>query len=245
MLLAGPLLNRWILMPLVPDVDRLTLDEQLYFQRGRCARDEITARDFASLNCVNMPTDFRAVSHVRLEFNVGISHLTKAIETLKTLISGATSEVAEELQDLSLRLQALKSLYKTVVNFFCFTYSLTARGRDDVDFIFRDHFNLGSGINRGSWELRAFARAEMDNALELADLIEASPKPLIACTDNPDDEDGVHFGPDLVDQLRKKAKIMMKYWPLYNQLYPPVPLIKKLRIPALEQAGDIDEPKEL
>lgn len=234
LILCGPLMSRWITMPLVPDISKLSDDEKLYFQRGRIARDDLESINYRNMLGSEMSTDYELVGQVRLEHNVAISKLDHALKLADEILMKSNQEnIKEEIDDLKLRLRAFKSIYKTTVNFIQYAYSLAVRGRHDEDLIFRDHYNLGLGINRGGYELRKIARSEMDNALELAKIIEEYDKPLIAMVENPEDEDGLSFGPDMVGHLRKKAGIMMKYWPDYNNIYSPIRRPRELKVPAL------------
>ncbi|MBU4285985.1 MAG: hypothetical protein KKD76_03660, partial [Verrucomicrobia bacterium] len=61
-------------------------------------------------------------------------------------------------------------------------------------------------------------------------LLESSSDPILITAPSAKREDSLTFGLGLIKELRRKAEIMMKYWPLYNQLYPPVPKLEKLTI---------------
>jgi len=240
--ISGPLMTRWIIMPLVVDVERLTPDESLYFQRGRCAKNEVDARDYHAQLCDTMPTDYHAAAHVRLEYNVAIIELKKAVANLDLLVELSTGDTKDELADLRRRIKVMICFYRNITNFVEYTHYLHTRNRDDSDQVFRDQYNMGQGKNRGSMELRRVARDEMENMAELVELIQESPSPAVACYPNAEDEDGLAFHPDLVGQIKKKIKIMMKYWPLYHQYYPPLPEVDKLHIPALWDADESETP---
>jgi len=228
MVIVGPLMSRWLLMPLVPDIYSLPDEEKLYFQRGRCAKNPIEAQDLTSLMGKPLCTSYDAVSHIKLEYNVAVLKLESAIDKADALAGKvAAGPVADELADLARRLRVLRCVYVTTRNFVEYAYSLTHRNRDDESGVFRDHYNLGSGNNRGREELSRVARSEMDNALELAELVEGADEPVIAIVPDPGDEDGLGFGPNFVEQLRMKARLIMKYWPEYNRLYPPIPEVRQ------------------
>jgi hypothetical protein len=55
-------------------------------------------------------------------------------------------------------------------------------------------------------------RDELDNTLELIDVLEDGGMEFISHADNPDYEDTFLLGPNLIDQLKLKRKIMLKYW---------------------------------
>jgi len=53
----------------------------------------------------------------------------------------------------------------------------------------------------------------------LIDLLQSQKAPLIELAKTPDDENIRILGPDLVDQLRKKVKIMIAHWEDYERLF--------------------------
>jgi len=55
-------------------------------------------------------------------------------------------------------------------------------------------------------------RDELDNTLELIDILDDGGMDFIAHANDPKYEDTFLLGPDLIDQLRLKRKIMLKHW---------------------------------
>ena len=67
----------------------------------------------------------------------------------------------------------------------------------------------------GDPELQAFVtvmRDELDNTQELIDLLEAGGMKFISHADDAEHEDTFLLGPNLVDQLKMKRKIMLAHW---------------------------------
>ncbi|MHB9132009.1 MAG: hypothetical protein ACYDBB_13115 [Armatimonadota bacterium] len=222
MMIVGPLMSRWVIMPLVPDVYALTEEETSYFQRGRLAKTETEALDYAVCMGWNESRNELGVNHVRLEYLLAIDKLEAAAASAKTLAGQVTNpEAARELNDLSRRLRVLASLYLTTRNFIEYAYVLAHREQCEEHVVVRDVFQMHGGMNRGRWELSALAREEMDNALALIKLIEEAPEPVLAMAPTPEEEDGMAFSPNIVEQLHKKVDIMMNHWQEYNALYPP------------------------
>lgn len=222
MMIVGPLLSRWIIMPLVPDVYRLTDDEKSYFQRGRVAKNEIESLDYDYNLGDRDERGETGVNHVRLELLVAIDRLEAAAASAEAMAGRVKrAGAAQELKDLARRLKVLVSVYLTCRNFIEYAYVLRARQTNDEHVWVRDTFQMSIGLNRGRWELSALAREEMDNALALAELVEAAPEPVIAMAPTMEEEDGLVFAPNLAEQLRKKASIMMAHWREFNELYPP------------------------
>jgi hypothetical protein len=69
--------------------------------------------------------------------------------------------------------------------------------------------NMGSN---GLFFMYRALRWELDNVTELIKLLEASPVPLIQLAPRKEMECPFLIGPDIVDQLKKKRAIMLKYW---------------------------------
>lgn len=223
MMIVGPLMTRWTIMPLVPDVYALTEEETAYFTRGRLAKTEIEALDYWYALGRRDERGEAGVQHVLLEMQLAVNRLEEAASAAERLAEGVESaQAAQELRDLARRVKALASLHLTCKNFIAYAYILASRGAHEGIAVYRDIYNSTGtpSLNLGRWELCAIAREEMDNALALADLLEESPTPILATAPTPEEEDGLVFAPNLVDQLRRKVSIMLKHWPEYNALYP-------------------------
>jgi len=222
MMIVGPLMSRWVIMPLVPDVYSLTAEETAYFQRGRLAKTETEALDYKVCMGWDESRDKLGVNHARLEYLLAIDKLEAAASSADTLAGKiAIPETVVELRNLARSMRVLASLYLTTKNFIEYAYRLSTCGTDDEHFVLQDIFSMGGGMNEGRWFLCALARDEMDNALALAKLIEEAPEPVLAMAPTAEEEDGFLFAPNLVEQLRKKVEIMLNHWPEYNALYPP------------------------
>jgi hypothetical protein len=67
----------------------------------------------------------------------------------------------------------------------------------------------------GDPDLQAFNRImrdELDNTLELIKVLEDGGMEFISHTENPKFEDTFLLGPDLIEQLKQKRKIMLNHW---------------------------------
>ncbi|HEY3416759.1 MAG TPA: hypothetical protein VGM23_07740, partial [Armatimonadota bacterium] len=222
MIIVGPLMARWVIMPLVPDVYALSEEETRYFQRGRLAKTEIEALDYNAMLGWDESRGKLGVNHVRLEYLLAIDKLEAGAASAEALAERVEQPAAaKELKDLARRMKVLASLYLTTKNFIEYAYRLTTSEAIQEHRVVQDIFSMGGGMNEGRWDLCALARDEMDNALALAKLIEEAPEPVLAMAPTPEEEDGMAFAPNLAEQLRKKVRIMLNHWPEYNTLYPP------------------------
>ncbi len=241
-LIIGPLMTRWTIMPLVPDVYGLTEEETGYFTRGRLAKTVIEALDYDYALGRREDWGQSGVQHFMLEMQLAAERLQEAARSAEEMAARLSApQAAEELRDLARRLRALACLHVTCKNFVAYAHVLKSRAADEGVAVYRDIYNSAgaASLNVGRWELCAIARDEMDNALALADLVEESPKPLLATAATREEEDGLVFAPNLAEQLRKKVSIMLKHWPEYNVLYPyPGSPQTRTRPAALERGGE-------
>jgi hypothetical protein len=67
--------------------------------------------------------------------------------------------------------------------------------------------------------IRDAARREIDNSGVLIDLLQSQRAPLIDLAKTNGEENIRVLGPDLIDQLRKKIKIMIAHWDDYKRLF--------------------------
>jgi hypothetical protein len=210
-------------MPLVPDVYALSEEETTYFTRGRLAKTDIEALDYCYALGRRDERGEAGVNHLLLEMQLAVNRLEAAAGAAERLAEQLDSPpAAQELRDLARRVKTLASLHLTCKNFVAYAYVLASRGAHEGVATYRDVYNATgtASLNLGRWELCAIAREEMDNALALADLLEESAEPILAMAPTAEEEDGLAFSPHLVEQLRKKVRIMLKHWPEYNALYP-------------------------
>ena len=77
--------------------------------------------------------------------------------------------------------------------------------------------------DEGNLEWNEIMRDELDNTYELIALLERGGLELVARAKDPRYEDTFLPGPDLIDQLRKKTRIMREHWlDVQEYLAPPL-----------------------
>lgn len=223
-LLVGPAMMRWLLMPLVPDIARLTDEEKADYMGHRVA---VTAQEADSYHCL--------LGEQGIVGNAGVwmarHALSDAVEDVSAAMAradgmaGALADAAQRdpVNLLGRRLRAWRCVILTTRNFVDYQHTLTVADRRHTSLIWRRERFGNNDINEASLELRQIARAEADNALALAHLLEASPGPLLVMARTPAEEDSFHFHPGLARQLRRKSAVMMDHWRDYLELYPPQP----------------------
>ena len=230
-MMVGTAMMRWATMPLVPDQSLLSAEDKEMYQRWRVVKDEIEADSYHALLGRRGVTGSAAVWMAVNSLNEAISYAARAARQAEALAEKVTEAAPhDDLVALGYRLRALACLFLTCRNFIQYEEALAQRPPEEEEVVWRDHTGTYI-INRGGVELRTIARSEVDNAYELARLIEEAPRPVVAMTSDPAEEDSYVFGPDIAAQLRRKAEIMLDRWEDYNELYPAPPVIRATQDP--------------
>lgn len=230
-MLVGTAMMRWATMPLVPDQSRLSAEDKAMYQRWRVVKDEVEADSYHAILGRRGVTGSAAVWMATNSLNEAISFAQSAARQAQALAERAPEAAGqEEMVALDYRLRALACLFLTCRNFIQYEEALAQMGPEDQEVVWRDHTGTYA-INRGGVELRTIARAEVDNAYELARLVEEAPRPVVALVSDPAEEDSYVFGPALAAQLRRKAEIMLDRWEDYNEFYPAPPVVRATQDP--------------
>ncbi len=220
LMLCGPAMMRWLTMPLVPNIDRLDPEEKPLYQRFRVAKTETEADSYHAILGTPGVTGAAAAWMARNALAEAMTHADTAAGIVESLIPHAVSDAArDELTALAYSLKALAYVVQSSRNILEFEDTLASRGRNDEEVTWHD-FTGVYPINRSGHELRLIARAEVDNMYRLANLIEQAPAPIVAMAAAPEEENTFAFSPDLPNQLRQKARIMLAHWHEYNEDYP-------------------------
>lgn len=226
-MLVGAAMMRWAITPLVPDLSRLSPEDKAFWQKGKVATNEVEANSYHAMLGRRGVIGSAAVWMAQNSLNEAIQHAHRAAQGAEALIEHAQSDRARHhLEALVYRLKALACLFTTCRNFIQYEEQLARRGPEEMEVVWRDHTGT-YGISRAGVELRAIARSEVDNTYELANLIESAPEPILPIAPVPEEEDSFVFAPNVVEQLRRKAEIMLDRWEDYNELYPAPPPVEE------------------
>lgn len=216
----GSVHQRWLTRPFVPFPEKLTREETSYYRKFQFqARTEERARDLGDIQGTRQYEGLggMAVSGqllVRMQ-----ADLTRAREDLRTIAANAAASVKPRLELLDKRIQAFGILVDNGRNGLEYQYLLDFMkgGRLLRPIEFQEHLT-----DITEWRaIKDAARREMDNAIILANLIESTKDELIHTTKTSAEENIRILGPDLADQLRRKARIMARYWEDYERLFDP------------------------
>ncbi len=198
--ILGCVHQRWIVRPLVPFPGHLTDDEKGYYRKYQFqARTERHANDLLDLQGTRFVDGFngyrltkRILDHINREVNTARHHL----QTMRLSLS---DDVIRKYDLLEMRLQVFQCLVRNAGNAIHYQVVL-------------EEETPGS-----RQELMKIARSEMDNTIELIQLLgDHNQMLLLDHTAVKCEEYHRILGPDMIDQLEKKVRLMNKYWNDYK-----------------------------
>ncbi|MEA1996685.1 MAG: hypothetical protein U9N45_03565 [Gemmatimonadota bacterium] len=208
---------RQLTRPLVIKPDLLTPGEESYFLPHISNIYENEARmDYIDFQGERITGTARWDGH-------GLARaLSTALDAARILESLERAPEGEWLKKLATSLRMWVSLVRSSNNFYHAQLI-----RDRYAEILAGDIRMPEKIehwtgDEGNLEWNAIMRDEFDNTNELIELLENGGLELIAIAKDKRHEDTFLFGPDLVDQLRKKASIMRAHWlDVQDYLAPP------------------------
>lgn len=198
------LTNRTITRPLVFAPDRLTADEEAYFMPFVFNPSEIEARmDYTDIHGAHKTLTTGAMSKY-------IAMLNNEITTLDNISVNAPEK--DFLQNMSIALKIKRSIFRSIGNF---AEAQTIRDRNAEKLAVSPHRPDKEPTWEGDTDLQLFnaiMRDELDNTVELTGILEDGGMNLISHAKDPKFEDTFLLGPNLIEQLRQKRKIMLNHW---------------------------------
>jgi hypothetical protein len=211
--------QRWLTRPFVPFPQELLDSETDYYRKFQFqARSETRARDLGDIQGTRQYEGLggMAVSSqllVRMQ-----ADLNRARADMRAIAaSPAASAWKQRIELLDKQIQVFSILVDNCRNGLEYQYILDfARdGRLRRPIEFQEHLT-----DITEWRaIKDIARKEMDNSIVLAGLLESEKGVLIDTAKTSADESIRVLGPDLAAQLRRKVKIMVKYWEDYERLF--------------------------
>ena len=204
--LYGCMSARFLVRPFVPMPELLTEEEKSYYKKY--VFDSLDRTDFELdlLNIHGLRNEFMGRTLEEAErgvicWNSILSSLSMARSSLKLALKESSNAGKPYLEDSIRRVGALLCFAGNLRN-CCRFQAMLDRAK-----------NTGFSNLANSDRLENVMRDEIDNAQELIRLLEESaPAPLLPTASSPEEETTFLFGPDLVDQLRMKQKIMLRHW---------------------------------
>lgn len=196
--------TRHITRPLVIAPQLLTPDEESYFLPHVFNPSEEEARmDYTDIHGDHRSLTSGAANKYVLQLKKVISILEKACET---------APEKAFLQNMTKALKIHGSIFRSIGNF---AEAQMIRDRNTEKLSVDPHRPTKTPTWEGDPDLQAFMtimRDELDNAQELIDVLEDGGMKFIAYADDSKYEDTFLLGPDLIDQLKLKRRIMLRHW---------------------------------
>lgn len=195
---------RHITRPLVVAPQLLSEEEENYFMPHVFNPSEEEARmDYTDIHGAHRTLPSGAV-------NTYVSRVNRAIGMLENVSEDAPEKVF--LQNMAQSLKIHSCIFRSIGNF---AEAQAIRDRNVEKLAMTPHRPNKIPTWEGDPDLQAFMtvmRDELDNALELIHVLENGGMEFISHAEAPRYEDTFLLGPDLIDQLKLKRRIMLKHW---------------------------------
>ena len=196
--------TRNITRPLVVNPERLSPDEEAYFLPFVFNPSEKEARmDYTDIHGGHQTLTSGAMNNY-------VSMINGAISTLDSISENAPEKVF--LQNMVKALKIKSSIFRSIGNF---AEAQAIRDRNAEKLSAAPHRPDKTPTWDGDTDLQAFNRImrdELDNTVELIDVLEDGGMNFISHTNDPKYEDTFLLGPNLIEQLKQKRKIMLNHW---------------------------------
>lgn len=214
----GSVHQRWLTRPFVPFPEELTQEETQYYRKYQFqARSEDRARDLGDLQGTRQ---YQGLGGAALSANLFVrmlSELDRARGDLRTIAETSGGDRRQRHLLLDERLKVFQALVNNCRDAIEYQHDLESiKGR-----------NLGRAVefqeeltDIPEWRaIKDVARREIDNSSLLIELLQSQKAPLLDLGKTSSEENIRVLGPDLIDQLRKKIKIMIAHWEDYERLF--------------------------
>jgi len=217
--LLGTIAQRWLTRPFVPFGTELTEEEFSYYRpfqfQGRSVEHAEDLADLQATRFVAGQGAARIISvlmgQARAEVSGARSSLSRVFKDLRDM------ELRSQLELLDLRLRAYSLVCRNAVNAVSYQEKLDYIRDKQIKPDFHPRFALDADPFR--LDILGVARSEIDNTALLIEILENSDQKILHMTEDPKEEDSFAFGPDLVEQLRKKIRIMHDHWLDYDRIF--------------------------
>lgn len=204
-LVLGPVQQRWLTRPLVVCPELLSEDERSYYREFQFqAQSEKEADDLLDLQGECWLRGGYPVMMKRWMETMALIRETAAV--MKKLIQFAVNQEAEDyLESQYLKIRLYHALWRNIRNVTAFQNILDTVKAEAAPV--RDPACGRLGDQR-YLSINEVSRDEIDNTMEIISLLEQAKTPILQTASAPEFENIMLFGPDIINQLRKKAAIM-------------------------------------
>ena len=218
----GPFMLRWLVRPFVAWQDMLTSPERAYWEPylyNSAKADPGTYLQYTH-SFSHVPETWEEAMTTCCAIDSAAGQLASAAEGLLNASKKTASKTASTNLKLEYsRVRAMRCLTLSVRHYLhlgaltrMHEKELAANPHDTTSDATDPEMTGGNFGSNGLFFLHRAMRWELDNTYELIDLIEKSPVPLIYTEKDPKWEISLLYGPDLLQNLKKKVEITLKYW---------------------------------
>lgn len=201
--------QRWINRPFVLFPMELAKEDREYYRKYQFqALTEEDANDMMNLQGIEGVRGFTATFLLAETVKKAIGSLDQAILKIGSLKDGATdSKMRDKFILFQKRLEAERCFYRNIIHAAKFQELV-----DRTDFENPPQLSLRWPTRNDSRieEFQNIMRAEIDNTYELIHMIEDCLEEVILCTE-PDKEDIFVYSTEFINQLKRKAEIMLDH----------------------------------
>ncbi|MFC1479660.1 hypothetical protein ACFL6F_03595, partial [Planctomycetota bacterium] len=224
--LFSAVMLRWLTRPLVPFQEELTEDERAYWEpyiyQSQESQPE-TYLDYLNVTGKPMFTTWNESSHVCCGIDTVVGEYYGAAAKLASACEKTQDDGARALIQADLyRVKAAICLALNARHTLQMGTLIHERDKDrEEEFTSKDigkvdmsepHMPKGSTGSISLFYMYRTMRWELDNIYELIGLIEKSEVPLFTVVPRTELATALQLEPDLLENLKKKVKIMLKYW---------------------------------
>lgn len=204
----GSVMNRWLTRPLVPFPEELGSDEKAYYRRFILqARTEEHADNLMDVQASELFSGWSASVLARGIFTRIDGHLARAQSAAQTLKDAP----------LARRIDIFRRFLRSAANAVSYQAQL-----DRVRELGLKPDTHPVPETQPTWDRQMIletARAEIDNVAQLIELLEPRPGEFVELAATQAEEDIRVLGPNLIEQLRKKIRIMNAHWGDYDRIF--------------------------
>jgi len=211
--------QRWLVRPLVPFPSKLQPEEKDYYRKYQFqARSEKAADyllDLQGMRVYSGEGGYRFIYRTILKTK---EYINKAIKLSRNLAKNVDQAQKDNYELLTIRLVAYDYLMNNVFNVVSYQMQLDQL---DLSNSQTDAVPMESGSSSARLKMLETVRTEIDNTGNLIALLKSQDKigHVIDHAKTKDEEYIRLLGPDLIDQLEKKIKIMNLHWKDYNKIF--------------------------
>ncbi len=221
----GSVQQRWLVRPLVPFPSKLKADEKDYYRKHQFqAQSEKEAEYLLDLQGMRVYTGQGGKRYIqKVIHDPGVSNnvrtaINRAIALSRGLSIKVNGELKKSFELLTARLTAYSYLMNNVFNVVSYQTQLERINYSESK---SGNVAMGSSSSAGRSKMLQVVRNEIDNTSNLIALLESQEKmsDIIVHAKTNEEEYIRLFGPGLIEQLKKKIKIMNGHWRDYNEIF--------------------------